>query len=67
MSTIDQAQLTQERRGADDEPSTCLLALDGEGVRGLSSLFILNSLMTRINAEREKESAKSVKPCKFSI
>ncbi len=68
MSAESQAQSThksQERRGAGNEPDLCLLALDGGGVRGLSSLFILNSLMTKLNAEREKQGAKLVKPCQI--
>ena len=62
MSTEKQAQSTR-RRG--DEPDLCLLALDGGGVRGLSSLFILSALMTRVNAEREKQGANPVKPCQI--
>ena len=36
---------------------------DGGGVRGLSSLYILQRLMRLINAEREAESLPRLKPC----
>ncbi|OAL51109.1 FabD/lysophospholipase-like protein [Pyrenochaeta sp. DS3sAY3a] len=41
----------------------CLLALDGGGVRGLSTLFILRSLMRRLNAQRQRNDLPPVKPC----
>ena len=65
MSAGERAQLTQESVGRGEEPQLSLLALDGGGVRGLSSLFILNSLMTRINAAREQQGANPVKPCQI--
>ena len=37
----------------------CLLSLDGGGVRGLSSLYILKLLMEQIDAESPP------KPCQF--
>ncbi|KAM0703872.1 hypothetical protein Q7P35_008877 [Cladosporium inversicolor] len=40
----------------------CVLALDGGGVRGLSSLYILRSIMERVNRERKNESKDSVEP-----
>jgi patatin-like phospholipase/acyl hydrolase len=46
-----------------DSTGLCLLALDGGGVRGLSSLYILKSIMDRLNHERKKNSLPSVKPC----
>lgn len=41
----------------------CLLSLDGGGVRGLSSLYILRGLMLRLNDERERLNLPQVKPC----
>jgi patatin-like phospholipase/acyl hydrolase len=41
----------------------CLLSLDGGGVRGLSTLYILKGLMTRLNHERQQKSLPVVKPC----
>ncbi|KAF1985833.1 hypothetical protein K402DRAFT_454822 [Aulographum hederae CBS 113979] len=46
-----------------DKTGLCLLSLDGGGVRGLSTLFILKSLMERLNDERQKENLPAVKPC----
>jgi len=43
----------------------CLLSLDGGGVRGLSTLYILKSLMTQLNHERQKEGASALKPCEL--
>jgi patatin-like phospholipase/acyl hydrolase len=36
---------------------------DGGGIRGLSSLYILRSIMERVNKERKKESKDDIKPC----
>lgn len=38
----------------------CLLSLDGGGVRGLSSLYILKCIMSLVNSERN---GGYVKPC----
>jgi patatin-like phospholipase/acyl hydrolase len=46
-----------------DETGLCLLSLDGGGVRGLSSLYILKGLMTRLNHERQQKGLPAVKPC----
>jgi len=43
----------------------CLLSLDGGGVKGWSSLKILELLMTKVNASREDRGEKSVKPCEI--
>jgi patatin-like phospholipase/acyl hydrolase len=40
----------------------CLLSLDGGGVRGLSTLYILRALMRRLNDERQKLKLAHVKP-----
>ena len=41
----------------------CLLSLDGGGVRGLSTLYILKTMMERLNHERQKSNLPPVKPC----
>lgn len=46
-----------------DTTGLCLLSLDGGGVRGLSTLFILKTIMDRLNNERNKDGLPSVKPC----
>ncbi|SLM34571.1 Tetratricopeptide-like helical domain [Lasallia pustulata] len=40
----------------------CLLSLDGGGVRGLSALYILQGLMTRVNKLRKARGEPAVKP-----
>jgi len=46
-----------------DTTGLCLLSLDGGGVRGLSTLYILKGLMTRLNSQREGAGLSPVKPC----
>ncbi|KAF7507643.1 hypothetical protein GJ744_010196 [Endocarpon pusillum] len=46
-----------------DTTGLCLLSLDGGGVRGLSTLYILKSIFDRLNYERKKTDLPSVKPC----
>ncbi|KAK5700374.1 hypothetical protein LTR17_022982 [Elasticomyces elasticus] len=40
----------------------CLLSLDGGGVRGLSTLYVLKHIMDRLNAARKQKGPESVKP-----
>jgi patatin-like phospholipase/acyl hydrolase len=46
-----------------DTTGLCLLSLDGGGVRGLSTLYILKGLMARLNWQRQSEGLPQVKPC----
>jgi patatin-like phospholipase/acyl hydrolase len=46
-----------------DSTGLCLLSLDGGGVRGLSTLYILKNIMDRLNNERKKSNLHLVKPC----
>ncbi|KAH0551782.1 hypothetical protein GP486_007001 [Trichoglossum hirsutum] len=58
--------LAQDRGGEPnpvDESGICLLSLDGGGVRGLSTLYILKGLMSRLNHERQRKNLPPVKPC----
>ena len=48
-----------------DSTGLCLLSLDGGGVRGLSTLYILKQLMEDVNEEREKIQLPQVKPCEL--
>jgi patatin-like phospholipase/acyl hydrolase len=41
----------------------CLLSLDGGGVRGLSTLFILRRIMNRLNDARKTSGLDQVDPC----
>lgn len=45
-----------------DSTGLCLLSLDGGGVRGLSTLYILKGLMDRLNQKRPNGAPKK-KPC----
>ncbi|KAG4427974.1 hypothetical protein IFR05_016544 [Cadophora sp. M221] len=46
-----------------DSTGLCLLSLDGGGVRGLSTLYILKSIMDRLNNERKTTGLPLIKPC----
>lgn len=45
-----------------DEEGICLLSLDGGGVRGLSSLYVLKRIMDGHNAERKRLGQSPQKP-----
>ncbi|KAF2156372.1 FabD/lysophospholipase-like protein [Myriangium duriaei CBS 260.36] len=45
-----------------DVTGLCLLSLDGGGVRGLSSLYILRGIMKRLNDRRKRLGQPSVRP-----
>lgn len=48
-----------------DHSGLCLLSLDGGGVRGLSTLYILKGLMSQLNYERQKANLPRLKPCEL--
>lgn len=57
--------LTKEHDGEPNPVDTaglCLLSLDGGGIRGLSTLYIMKGLMARLNDERQKSNVPRVKP-----
>lgn len=58
---------TAQKSGGDSNPrdtfGPCLLSLDGGGVRGLSTLYILKSIMDRLNHSRRQKQLAPVKPC----
>ncbi|KAI9771206.1 MAG: hypothetical protein M1839_002865 [Geoglossum umbratile] len=57
---------TKERGGEPNPVDTtglCLLSLDGGGVRGLSTLYVLKGLMAKLSQARQAANLPSVKPC----
>jgi patatin-like phospholipase/acyl hydrolase len=56
------AQLSEGDHGL-DTTGLCLLSLDGGGVRGLATLYVLRGIMDRLNHERENRGLPYVKPC----
>ncbi|KAH8772415.1 acyl transferase/acyl hydrolase/lysophospholipase [Hyaloscypha sp. PMI_1271] len=52
-----------DERNLLDRTGLCLLSLDGGGVRGLSTLYILRNIMKRLNHERRTTNLPPVKPC----
>jgi patatin-like phospholipase/acyl hydrolase len=63
------AQSLATQNGGESNPldtsGLCLLSLDGGGVRGLSTLYILKGLTTRLNNQRRDAGLPSVKPCEI--
>ncbi|KAL8898562.1 MAG: hypothetical protein Q9207_006638 [Kuettlingeria erythrocarpa] len=54
---------TSQEKGPVDTTGLCLLSLDGGGVRGLSTLYILKSIFRQLNHERSLTDLPPVKPC----
>lgn len=49
-----------------DESGLCMLSFDGGGVRGLSSLYILDHIMRNLNHQRKLDGQQSAKkPCEI--
>ncbi|KJZ69480.1 hypothetical protein HIM_11122 [Hirsutella minnesotensis 3608] len=67
VRAMEQAHTPKLATGSEPNPvdrtGLCLLSLDGGGVRGLSTLYILKSVMTLLNHERKEIGLPSVKPC----
>lgn len=67
--TTDTAAIQEQSSRASGGPNTshgtglCLLALDGRGIRGLSSLYILKGVMDKLNYERQVYNVPALKPC----
>ncbi|KAA6407667.1 MAG: hypothetical protein FRX48_08505 [Lasallia pustulata] len=60
---MEQALSMDQTTGGDlQTEGLCLLSLDGGGVRGLSTLYILQGLMTRVNKLRKARGEPAVKP-----
>jgi patatin-like phospholipase/acyl hydrolase len=61
------AQSVATQHGSEPSPldttGLCLLSLDGGGVRGLSTLYVLEGLMRRLNHQRQIDGLARVKPC----
>ncbi|KAI9866792.1 MAG: hypothetical protein M1813_000734 [Trichoglossum hirsutum] len=62
---VNQVQAQASSSAASGETGLCLLSLDGGGVRGLSTLHILKTLMAKVNSQRLSNGQKPVKPCQL--
>jgi len=62
---MEQSLATQQGGGSNplNKTGLSLLSLDGGGVRGLSTLYILKGLMARLNHERRGANLPTMKPC----
>ena len=61
--SVNPAEIDDERTL--DNTGYCLLALDGGGVRGLSTLYILQNIMSRLNYMRSEAGLEPRKPCEI--
>ncbi|KAF2501496.1 FabD/lysophospholipase-like protein [Lophium mytilinum] len=62
-STLSQSQMGDGHTL--DNTGYCILSLDGGGVRGLATLCMLQSIMNRLNYEREEAGLRPRKPCEI--
>ncbi len=69
MADVAKEQALPKEHGGEpnrlEQTGLCLLSLDGGGIRGLSTLYILKGLMTRLNQERQAANLPCVKPCEI--
>ena len=56
-------QATQVNFDPIEKDGLCLLSLDGGGVRGLSTLYILKRIMDEINRLRAEKNQQPCLPC----
>lgn len=63
LKSTEQSLLKAGESDPIDNRGLCLLSLDGGGVRGLSSLYILKTIMDRLNTLRHAKDLPVVKPC----
>ncbi|OCK92590.1 phospholipase [Cenococcum geophilum 1.58] len=59
---MEQAQAAKHGGERNPETERYLLSLDGGGVRGLSTLYILKALMGQLNNKRQEDNLSSVRP-----
>lgn len=57
------AQQAKNNPASLNQCGLCLLSLDGGGIRGLSTLYIVKGLMIRLNHKRQEAGLPVVKPC----